>query len=64
MTIVGYGARHDEHQSGDFTAQLIRVVAELSDATGTFLVKGGARRTAWLTAGHRAAVTASAGGAY
>jgi hypothetical protein len=39
VTIVGHGARHDEHRPADFTAHLIRVVAELSDATGTFLVR-------------------------
>jgi hypothetical protein len=39
VTIVGHGARHDQHRPDDFTAQLIRVVAELSDATGTFLVR-------------------------
>jgi hypothetical protein len=37
--IVGHGGRHDEHRPADFTAQLIRVVAELSDATGTFMVR-------------------------
>jgi hypothetical protein len=39
VTIVGHRAHHDEHRPDDFHRQLIRVVAELSDAAGTFLVR-------------------------
>jgi hypothetical protein len=39
VTIVGHRAHYDEHRPDDFHRQLIRVVAELSDAAGTFLVR-------------------------
>jgi hypothetical protein len=39
VTVVGHRAHHDEHRPGDFHRQLIRVVAELSDAAGAFLVQ-------------------------
>ena len=39
VTIVGHRARLDESRPDDFHRQLIRVIAELSDAAGTFLVR-------------------------
>jgi hypothetical protein len=39
LTIVGHRAHHDEHRPDEFHRQLIRVIAELSDAAGTFLVR-------------------------
>jgi hypothetical protein len=39
VTIVGHRAHHDEHRPDDFHRQLIRAIAELSDAAGTFLVR-------------------------
>jgi hypothetical protein len=39
VTIVGHRAHHDEHRPDEFHRQLIRVIAELSDAAGTFLVR-------------------------
>ena len=39
VTIAGHRAHHEEHRPDDFHRQLIRVVAELSDAAGAFLVR-------------------------
>jgi hypothetical protein len=39
VTVAGHRTHHDEHRPGDFHRQLIRVVAELSDAAGAFLVQ-------------------------
>jgi hypothetical protein len=39
VTIAGHRAHHDEHRPDDFHRQLIRAIAELSDAAGTFLVR-------------------------
>ena len=39
VTIVGHRAHHDEHRPDEFHRQLIRIVAELSDAAGAFLVR-------------------------
>ncbi len=39
VTVVGHRAHHEEHRPDDFHRQLIRVIAELSDAAGTFLVR-------------------------
>jgi hypothetical protein len=39
VTVAGPIAHRDEHQPGDFHRELIRVIAELSDATGAFLVR-------------------------
>jgi hypothetical protein len=39
VTVAGHRAHHEEHRPGDFHRQLIRVVAELSDAAGAFLVR-------------------------
>ncbi len=39
VTLAGHRAHHEQHRPGDFHRQLIRVVAELSDAAGAFLVR-------------------------
>jgi hypothetical protein len=39
VTIAGHRAHHEEHRPDDFHRQLIRAVAELSDAAGAFLVR-------------------------
>jgi hypothetical protein len=39
VTIAGHRVHHEEHRPDDFHRQLIRVVAELSDAAGAFLVR-------------------------
>jgi hypothetical protein len=39
VTIAGHRAHHEEHRPDDFHRQLIRVIAELSDAAGAFLVR-------------------------
>jgi len=39
VTVVGHRAHHDERRPDDFHRQLIHVIAELSDAGGTFLVR-------------------------
>jgi len=39
VTVAGQRTHRDEHRPGDFHRQLIRVVAELSDAAGAFLVR-------------------------
>lgn len=39
VTVAGHRTHHDERRPGDFHRQLIRVVAELSDAAGAFLVR-------------------------
>ena len=39
MMIVAHRANHEERRPDDFHRQLVRVVAELSDAAGTFLVR-------------------------
>jgi hypothetical protein len=39
VTVAGHRAHLDERRPGDFHRQLIRVVAELSDAAGAFLVR-------------------------
>ena len=39
VKIAGHRAHLDEHRPDDFHRQLIRVIAELSDAAGTFLVR-------------------------
>ena len=39
VTIAGHRTRHEEHRPDDFHRQLIRVIAELSDAAGAFLVR-------------------------
>jgi hypothetical protein len=39
VTIVAHRAHHDEHRPDEFHRQLIRIVGELSDAEGTFLVR-------------------------
>ena len=52
VTIAGRRAHHDEHRPDDFHRQLIRAIAELSDAAGTFLVRAvhdEARGWQWIT---------------
>jgi hypothetical protein len=39
VTIVGHRAHHEERRPDDFHRQMIRVIAEVSDAAGTFLVR-------------------------
>ena len=39
VTIAGHRTHHEEHRPGDFHRQLIRAVAQLSDAAGAFLVR-------------------------
>jgi len=39
VTLVAHRAHHEEHRPGDLHRQLIRVLAELSDAAGPFLVQ-------------------------
>ena len=39
VTIAGHRTHHEEHRPDDFHRQLARVVADLSDAAGTFLVR-------------------------
>jgi hypothetical protein len=38
VTIAGHRTHHEKRRPGDFHRQLIRVIAELSDAAGAFLV--------------------------
>jgi hypothetical protein len=39
VTLVAHRAHHEEHRPGDLHRQLIRVLAELSDAAGAFPVQ-------------------------
>jgi hypothetical protein len=39
VTIAGHRTRHEKRRPEDFHRQLIRVIAELSDAAGAFLVR-------------------------
>jgi hypothetical protein len=39
VTVAGQRTHRDEQRRGDFHRQLIRVVAELSDVAGAFLVR-------------------------
>ena len=39
VTVVAHRAHHEEHRPGDLHRQLVRVIAELSDAAGAFLVR-------------------------
>jgi hypothetical protein len=39
VTLVVSDAQHGQHIPGDFHRQLIRVLAELSDAAGAFIVQ-------------------------
>src|SRR3974390_3234525 len=45
VTVVAHRAHHEEHRPGDLHRQLVRVIAELSDAAGGFLGRAGARET-------------------
>ena len=39
VTLADPGRQHDSHPAEDFHRQLIRILAELSDASGAFLVR-------------------------
>ncbi len=39
VTLVAHRAHHEEHRPGDLHRQLARVLAELSDTSGAFLVR-------------------------
>lgn len=52
VTVAGRRAHHDEHRPEDFHRQLIRAIAELSGAAGTFLVRAAHDEThgwQWIT---------------
>ena len=52
VTLVARRAHHEEHRPGDLHRQLLRVLAELSDAAGAFLVRAvhdQARGWQWVT---------------
>lgn len=49
VTVAGHRSHHEGHRPDDFHRQLMRVVAELSDATGAFLVRADYHETdGWL----------------
>jgi hypothetical protein len=39
VTIAGHRMHHEQQRPDDFHRQLVRVIAELSDAAGAFLVR-------------------------
>ena len=39
VTVAGHRMHHEGHRPGDFHRQLIRVIAELPDLAGAFLVR-------------------------
>jgi hypothetical protein len=39
VTVVAHRAHHEERRPGEFHRRLIRVIVELSDAAGAFLVR-------------------------
>jgi hypothetical protein len=45
VTIAGHRTHHEERRPDDFHRQLVRVIAELSDASGPFLVRVVRRET-------------------
>jgi hypothetical protein len=45
VTIAGHRTHHEEHRPDDFHRQLVRVIAELSDAAGPFLVRAAYHET-------------------
>jgi hypothetical protein len=52
VTIAGHRVHHEENRPDDFHRQLLRVIAQLSDAAGAFLVRAEHDRTRgwqWLT---------------
>ena len=50
VTVVAHRAHHEEHRPGDLHRQLVRVIAELSDAAGAFLVRAEYNQTrGWLS---------------
>ena len=52
VTIAGHRTHDEEHRPDDFHRQLVRVIAELSDAAGAFLVRpahNGTRGWQWVS---------------
>jgi hypothetical protein len=52
VTVAGHREHHEDHRPDDFHRQLIRFIAELSDAAGAFLVRAEYRETlgwAWIS---------------
>lgn len=52
VTLVAHRTHHDEHRPGDLHRQLLRVVAEMSDASGAHIVRpvhDETRGWAWLS---------------
>ncbi len=39
VTLADPGRQHGDHPAGDFHRQLVRIIAQLSDASGAFLVR-------------------------
>lgn len=39
VTLVAHRTHHDEHRPGDLHRQLLRVVAQMSDASGAHIVR-------------------------
>jgi hypothetical protein len=52
VTVAGHRALYEERRPGDLHRRLIRVIAELSDVAGAFLVRAehdGTRGWQWIT---------------
>jgi hypothetical protein len=52
VTVAGHRAHHEEHRPADFHRQLIRVIIELEDAAGAFVVRAEYHETRgwqWVT---------------
>jgi hypothetical protein len=52
VTVAGHRGHHEDHRPDDFHRQLIRFIAELSDAAGAFLVRAKYDETlgwAWIS---------------
>jgi hypothetical protein len=45
VTIAGHRTHHEEQRPDDFHRQMVRVIAELSDAAGPFLVRAAHHET-------------------
>ena len=45
VMMAGHRTHHQEHRPNDFHRQLVRVIAELSDAAGSFLVRAAYHET-------------------
>jgi hypothetical protein len=49
VTVAGHRSHHEGHRPTDFHRQLMRVIAELSNSTGAFLLRAEYRETGgWL----------------